>query len=130
MARTKYSERFCGYCNKATRMEFVGEMEGRQDKMWFRCTRCHHTSLMDITSTSSANDGKIDATTATPYNPLSTFKVGEAIFHTEWNDVGKVMSKNKTSDGSQSIIVSFEKTGQRRLIENLKPEIADNLVTT
>ena len=130
MARTKYSERFCGYCNKATRMEFVGEMEGRQDKMWFRCTRCHHTSLMDVTLASSMNDGKLDATTATPYNPLSTFKVGEAIFHVEWNDVGKVVSKNKTSDGSQSITVSFEKTGQRRLIENLKPEIADNLVTT
>jgi hypothetical protein len=130
MARTKYSERFCGYCNKATRMEFVGEMEGRQDKVWFRCTRCHHTSLLElIMGGAGADNGKLDAATATPYNPLSTFKIGEAIFHTEWNDVGKVMSKTKTSDGSGSILVSFEKGGQRRLIENLKPEPADLLTT-
>src|SRR5437773_2387607 len=123
MARTKYSERFCGYCNKASRMEFVGEMEGRQDKVWFRCTRCHHTSLMELTvSTVVGENGKIDVNSATRYNPLSSFKIGEAIFHTEWNDVGMVVSKMKTSDGSQSILVTFEKTGQKRLIENLKPE--------
>src|ERR1700741_247857 len=98
MARTKYSERFCGYCNKATRMGFVGEMEGRQDKGGFRCTRCHHTSLIERNLSSEADMGKIDASTATLYNPLSTFKIGEAIFHTEWNDVGKVLSKTKTSD--------------------------------
>jgi len=126
MARTKYSERFCGYCNKATRMEFVGEMGGQQDKIWFRCTRCHHTTLFDLSASSlKAEPLKLDASTATPYNPLSTFKVGEAIFHVEWNDVGTVLSKNKTSDGSQSILVSFEKAGQRRLIENLKPEPTD-----
>ena len=126
MARTKYSEKFCGYCNKATRMEFVGEMEGRQDKVWFRCTRCHHTSLMEMTASSqNAELAKIDASTATPYNPLSTFKIGEAIFHSEWNDVGTVLSKTKLSDGSGSILVSFEKAGQRRLIENLKPEPSD-----
>lgn len=123
MARTKYSERVCGYCNKATRMELVGEMEGMQNRAWFRCTRCHHTSLIELKSASDDVDmSKLDATTATPYNPLQSFKIGEAIFHTEWNDVGKVVSKMKTSDGGQAILVSFQKQGQRRLIENLKPE--------
>lgn len=84
---------------------------------------------MEMNLASAADMGKIDASTATLYNPLSSFKIGEAIFHTEWNDVGKVLSKTKTSNGSQSILVSFEKTGQRRLIENLKPEPSD-LVTT
>jgi len=107
-------------------MEFVGEMGGQQDKVWFRCTRCHHTTLFDLAAAPSKTETlKLDASTATPYNPLSTFKVGEAIFHVEWNDVGTVLSKNKTSDGSQSILVSFEKAGQRRLIENLKPEPTD-----
>ena len=126
MARTKYSEQFCGYCNKPSKMEFVGEMNGVQGKVWFRCTRCHHTSLIAlmVQSTDQAN-GKLDASRATPYNPLQSFKIGESIFHTEWNDVGKVVRKMKTSDGSESIVVSFEKQGQRRLIENLKPEAAD-----
>lgn len=126
MARTKYSERFCSYCGKETKMELVGGMEGVQNKIWFRCTRCHHTSLItvEIPGLGSGN-GKIDPTTATPYTPWQSFKIGEAIFHTEWNDVGKVLSKTRLSNGSQSILVNFEKQGQRRLIENLKQETSD-----
>jgi len=120
MARTKYSEQFCTYCNKDTKMVLVGTMEGQTGKIWYRCTRCHHSSLIEgsIDRTNIA----LDPSTATMYKPCQCFKVGEAIFHTEWNDVGKVLSKMKTSDGSQAIIVSFEKLGQRRLIENLKDE--------
>ena len=124
MARTKYSDRFCSYCNKTTKMELGGEMAGLENRAWFRCTRCHHTTLINLkTQAEQAADRKLDATTATTYSPLQSFKVGEAIFHTGWNDVGKVLQKMKTSDGSQAILVSFEKQGQRRLIENLKPEI-------
>ena len=131
MARTKYSERICSYCNKATRMELAGEMEGMQNRAWFRCTRCHHSSLIDLkTQADGLEAGKLDATTATRYNPLQSFKIGEAIFHTEWNDVGKVVSKMKTSDGGQAIIVSFQKQGQRRLIENVKPETPVDLAHT
>ncbi len=126
MARTKYSERFCAYCNKTTRMELAGEMKGVEGKMWHRCTRCHHTSLVVMSPGALGElNGKLDPSTATPYDPGQSFQVGEAIFHTEWNDVGKVLSKAKTSDGSQSILVSFEKAGQRRLIENLRPETAE-----
>ena len=128
MARTKYSERFCGYCNKATRMEMVGERNEANSKMWFRCTRCHHMNLIDVAPAENAQDGgKLSAETATPYTPQQIFKVGEAIFHSEWYDVGKVMSKTKTSGGAHAIVVSFEKQGQRTLIENLKPEPADLL---
>lgn len=123
MARTKYSERFCSYCNKTTKMELGGEMAGLENRAWFRCTRCHHTTLIDLKTQVDPTAGmRLDATTATTYSPLQSFKIGEAIFHTEWNDVGKVLQKMKTSDGSQAILVSFEKQGQRRLIENLKPE--------
>ena len=123
MARTKYTEHFCGYCNKGTRMEIVGEMQGKQDKLWLRCTRCHHMNLIDFKANAETQkNGKLDAATATRYSSEQSFKIGEVILHNEWNDVGKVISKMKTSDGSQAIVVSFEKQGQRRLIENLKPE--------
>jgi len=121
MARTKYSEHFCGYCNRDARMEFVGPMEGVAGKAWYRCTRCHHTSLL-ITDDSAQKNAQLDPLSATPYKPCECFSIGEAIFHREWNDVGKVLAKTKTSDGSQAILVSFSKLGQRRLIENFKQE--------
>jgi len=112
-------------------MELVGEMQGVQGKVWFRCTRCHHTSLIEVDpQDGEQGNGKIDASNATPYDPWHSFKIGESIFHSEWNDVGKVMRKMKTSDGSQSILVSFEKQGQRRLIENLKPETPAEITAT
>lgn len=126
MARTKYSGHFCGYCNKDTRMEIIGEMQGVQDKMWYRCTRCHHMSLIDM-KIEAAGSAAPDATTATVYSPGLKFQVGEAVFHSEWNDVGKVLSKTRTSDGSESITVMFEKQGERRLISNLKAETLEIL---
>ena len=129
MALSKYMDQFCTFCNKETRMEILGLMEGIQGKAWFRCTRCHHTSLLQSEGQNEKNHQKIDPATATPYSPLSTFKVGEAIFHNEWNDVGKVVSKAKMSDGNQSIILSFEKCGSRRLIENAKPENLSEVTT-
>src|SRR5258706_6719844 len=80
MARTKYSERFCSYCNKSTKMELGGEMAGLENRAWFRCTRCHHTTLITLKSASDLTaDAKVDATTATTYSPLQSFKAGEAI---------------------------------------------------
>jgi len=121
MARTKYSMHFCVYCNKDTRMEMMNEAHGSSDKLWLRCSRCHHMSMMEtVAKPDAAVKGKGDPESATKYNPRETFEIGQSIFHSEWDDVGKVIGKTKTSDGSPAIVVSFEKQGQRRLIENLK----------
>ena len=124
MARTKYSERFCGHCNKTSRMELIGEMHNATEKIWFKCSRCRHMTLVDMKA--EANNGsanKADANTAALYNPQQTFNVGQSIFHSEWDDVGKIVSKTRTSDGNLAIVVSFEKIGQRTLIENFKAEL-------
>ncbi len=126
MARTKYTEFLCGYCNKNTKMEMVGDLQVGQEKMWLKCTRCHHMSQMDLKlRANDSKNGKLDAASATKYTPEQIFSVGQAIFHSEWDDVGKVTSKIKTSDGHMAIVVTFEKQGQRRLLENFKPELLD-----
>ena len=123
MARSKYTEQFCSYCNKSTRMEIVGEMQEAQQKIWYKCTRCHHMTLIDLKLQAAEHQPmKPDRGSATVYSPQLTYKVGDSIIHNEWNDVGRVTSKMRTSDGSESILVNFEKQGQRRLIENFKSE--------
>ena len=124
MARSKYTAQFCSYCSKSTRMEIIGEMQGAQEKSWYKCTRCHHMTLIDLKLQPAAGQqsSKLDRTSATVYSPQLTFKVGESIFHNEWNDLGRVTGKTRTSDGSEAILVAFEKQGQRRLIENFKLE--------
>lgn len=102
-------------------MESVGEVQTAEGKGWYRCTRCRHISLITIKVAESSLNSTGEAPGAKPYTPEDSFSIGESIFHTEWNDVGKVLSKIRTSDGSAAIVVSFQKQGQRTLIENLKP---------
>jgi len=117
-------------------MELVGEMqaEGSQEpavKAWYRCTRCKHTSLLEKHTSSQSKKGeaiKIDRAACVTYSREQDYKVGQAIYHTEWDDVGKITAKQKTSDGTQSITVAFEKLGERRLIENMQQPLESGIV--
>ncbi|MEK6755112.1 MAG: hypothetical protein AABZ02_03065 [Bacteroidota bacterium] len=139
MAKTKYIMHDCAYCHKSTKMELVGEMqtegsESPSQKVWYRCTRCKHSALLDKQTLTPAKRGeaaKIDRSLCTTYSKERVYTVGQAIYHSELDDVGKVIAKQKTSDGTHAITVSFEKLGERRLIENVastaEPEIMHSI---
>ncbi len=103
-------------------MEIIGSQENQPDRTWYRCTRCRHASLIDLAALRKVQeDGKrkLERDNCTEYHPGSTYTVGQAIHHTDWDDMGKIVSKVRTSDGTQAIVVSFEKLGERRLLENV-----------
>jgi hypothetical protein len=122
MARGKNISHHCNHCERITKMEMVGSVESQPDKTWYRCTRCRHASLIDVNSLrklqeeSKRTPEKIDCT---EYRPDGTYTVGQAIFHSGWDDVGKIISKERTSRGEHAIVVSFEKHGERRLLESV-----------
>ena len=123
MSKTKYVMNFCVSCNKETKMAVVGSMEGMENKIWYRCTRCHHSSMVDTSKrTLETNVLKYIKEDCTSYSPERSYTVGELIYHSDWDDMGKVTGKEKTSNGGRAILVSFEKSGSRRLIENLAAE--------
>ena len=136
MAKTKYMTYECAYCRKTTKMELVGDMqaEGSDEpavKVWYRCTRCKHTALFEKQSLQLLKKGdqtKIERSACVTYSRDLAYKLGQAIYHTELDDVGKVTAKQKTSDGTQSITVSFEKLGERRLIENMPQSAETELI--
>ena len=59
----------------------------------------------------------IDVTT---YSPVKTFELGETIYHQNWDDFGKVITKETLSNGQNSITVEFQKSGSKKLIESLQ----------
>lgn len=141
MAKSKYIMHDCAYCHKPTKMELVGEMqvegeEGPPLKLWYRCLRCKHTALLEresLQKDKSNNGLALDRTASTEYSKFNVYSIGQLIYHTDWDDVGKVTAKQKTSDGTQAITVSFEKSGERKLIENVphsaEEEIIQNIST-
>jgi len=125
MAKGKNILYHCTHCERVTKMELIGAVENQPEKSWYRCTRCRHASLINVEILKQSlldAKKKIDRSTAVAYNPLNTYKVGEAIFHSEWDDIGKIVSKERTSDGARAIVVSFEKLGERRLLESVTHE--------
>ena len=106
--------------------EMPSEVEGESThKVWLRCSKCRQVFLLDLDAIGKQQEvaaRKVELKDCTEYLPTKTYQVGEAIHHSEWSDVGKVRAKEKTSSGGQAIVVSFEKLGERRLIENLKVE--------
>ncbi|HEX9615402.1 MAG TPA: hypothetical protein VGA55_07830 [Bacteroidota bacterium] len=129
MAKSKYITHFCTYCHKETKMEMVGGRDAEPNgsdpsRMWFRCTRCKHSALIERVVPQQKGADKLDRSSAVEYAASKVFVIGQTIYHTEWDDLGRVISKNKTSSGVHAIMVSFEKLGERKLVENLSAEPA------
>jgi len=134
LARSKNITQFCAYCNKETKMARVGAMEvtenGEKDavgnKVWYKCSRCHHNILFDETELNSLKDSaeikSLSKEECIEYSPENSYSVGQAIYHENLDDVGWVKDKKIMSDGRSAIIVAFQKLGERKLIDNFRPE--------
>ena len=121
MSKTKYVTQLCSSCGRESKMEIIGAVIGAENKIWFRCTRCHHSMMID-TSGQQKGDNiiKINRDECVEYSPDKVFDVGSAIYHQDWDDMGKVKSKEKMSSGGNAIWVQFEKNGTKKLVENLQ----------
>lgn len=125
MARGKHISRYCSHCERITKMELIGAGETQPEKVWYRCTRCRHATPVDTEELRKAQEQakkRPERTDCSEYSPERTYSVGDSIFHTEWDDVGKIISKERTSGGDSAIVVSFERLGERRLLESVVPE--------
>jgi len=122
MARGKTISQFCNHCGRLTKMEVIGANEEQPDRTWYRCQRCRHASLINLAELRRVQDEskkKLDKAECSEYRPEDTYTIGQAIFHTGWDDIGKIVSKVRTSDGAHAIVVSFERLGERRLLESV-----------
>jgi DNA-directed RNA polymerase subunit RPC12/RpoP len=135
MAKTKYMMHQCAYCRRETKMEFVGSQpnennEAETVKMWYRCSKCKHTALLTLSSEGQTKKKVQPAALireqCTPYSKQKTFTIGEQIYHSDLDDMGRVVRKDKMSNGVHSIVVVFEKLGERKLLENIPEEIVEN----
>ncbi|HEY3874182.1 MAG TPA: hypothetical protein VGM92_01790 [Candidatus Kapabacteria bacterium] len=129
----------CSECTRTARKEIVGEaknqvaaetseplQEGQPEpeNLWVRCTKCHNTMLVNLTALMSEKPKThtmVSPSECTPYSPSRIYAIGEAIFHKDWDDVGTVIGKEVTASGRNAVIVHFEKSGERKLLENFQP---------
>jgi hypothetical protein len=108
-------------------MEGAGP-DGTQ-RYWYRCTRCKHSLLITLNIESSKKSAVtvFSKEQCTTYSKDRLFTIGEHIYHTDLDDMGRVVRKDKTSNGTHSILVAFEKSGERRLLESVTSEMMEEV---
>jgi hypothetical protein len=118
MARIKNIEAFCGVCGSVTKMELAGESSvlNLQNKRWARCKKCKQMTLVNLSEVENKKDDKVGSGEITfensiEYAPQKTFGLGDAIYHKTWDDFGRVVAKEVSSNGQNTILVDFQKSG-------------------
>lgn len=124
MARIKHIEAFCTSCNTIQKMEITGTLsaEESEDKKWAKCKKCKQVMVVDLSKSPGFQPNSLEGLETedcTVYSPAKTYEVGEPIYHKNWDDFGKVVSKATLSNGQKSITVEFQKSGSKKLIESL-----------
>ena len=111
---------------KETKHELIGEPleteNGRQQ--WARCSVSHHSQLVNLdvlqeSAEKSMTQIKLAREDAREYSTKLEYQIGDVIYHKAWDDVGIVRAKEVMSNGRTSLLVHFEKSKDRRLVENL-----------
>lgn len=114
-----------------TKMVILKEPE--DNKGWFQCSRCRHSLCLDLSSiTEDKKDSKEmpEREDCIEYTPEKEYSPGDGIFHAEWDDIGRVESKEVISSGNSVIVVKFKKSGIKKLVENLQAETGSDITDT
>jgi hypothetical protein len=88
-----------------------------------KCPNCNQVQLVSewqiqIDRQTRLEDLKPDD--CAKYFPQGLYAEGDAVFHPALNDVGIVRSKQSTASGANVIIVEFQNSGKKQLLENVQ----------
>jgi hypothetical protein len=122
MARIKNVEAYCSVCDAVKKMEITGEVGTDENKKWAKCKKCKQTMVIELVAKVKEEAPSLDNVeneNASDYSPKETYEVGQAIYHKNWDDFGKVTGKEIMSNGKSSIVVEFKKSGTKKLVESL-----------
>lgn len=126
MAKVKNVEAFCTVCNAVTKMELASESKvfDQEEKKWAKCKKCKQMFMVSPAECEAQKNNKpsvknIETDKSHEYSPKNTYEVGMSIYHKAWDDFGKVVGKEISSGGQNTIRVEFQKMGNRKLLESI-----------
>jgi hypothetical protein len=122
MAKTKNIEAFCNFCGSVTKMELAGNTSEGEDsnKQWAKCKKCKQKVVIDLDDLKKETKPTIQnlkTEDSQTYSPMKSYAIGESIFHQKFNDFGVVIGKELSSQGKRLIVVEFQNSGKKKLIE-------------
>lgn len=116
----------CGYCEKLTRHRLLEIKKTTEKIAVLRCQQCERLNLIPTVRvlksgrflTPDEFDRREQALSMTvDYTPKGLYWTGQKIRHHEFQEIGKIVGKDKTKGNHRVIIVNFKKHGKKKLLE-------------
>ncbi|MBN1760455.1 MAG: hypothetical protein JW863_19155 [Chitinispirillaceae bacterium] len=117
-------EVYCRFCDKITPVQLDrsiaenGRTVDRNSTFEYLCTKCFKTFCYCGNDLIEQSRHEEQGTEAHQYNPQEHFVIGETIHHKKWKESGVVVGKDRGTPSR--ILVNFEKSGLKKLIEDLQ----------
>jgi hypothetical protein len=140
----KEVEEFCAFCKTTVKMPIVQEDGQEPGFLWVQCPNCHEIKPLETRPgegfieesgplgrepdraagrkplrpprADEPAPGSGDHPSVRTYQPGEEYEPGDLIYHEQWKDTGKVVSKKESGGGRRIMVVEFEKMGQRKLV--------------
>lgn len=126
----KYFKGVCQQCGERTKMTLI-EYDKVKGLLRLRCDVCPGFSVFPIERALKSGrlltqeeyeKRKQALSQVMNYSPRKIYWRGQRIRHNVFDEIGKVVKKEKTDGDHRVIIVSFDKAGKKKLIEGLETE--------
>lgn len=106
--------------NKAGEIE---DQSATENRYWIRCASCNQVHLLkewQIQIDKELNLQELKPGDCQLYSPHGIYAQGDAVYHKSLDEVGVVREKNATGSGAHVIIVEFNRSGRKQLLENVQ----------
>lgn len=114
---------YCRFCKKvmpATLDRSIaanGKTVDRDSTFEYYCSKCNRSFCFAGTDLLEDNAEKQDVGEPKDYSPKLHYLIGDVVFHKKFKEKGPVVAKE--SGTPACIVVNFEKSGMRKLVEDL-----------
>jgi hypothetical protein len=115
---------FCRFCDKITPVQLDrsiaenGRTVDRNSTFEYLCVKCYKTICFSGNDLLEQTKPDVHKETPRAYDPKEHYYIGETISHKKWNDTGLIIGIDRGTPNR--IFVNFEKSGLKKLIEDMK----------
>jgi len=114
---------FCTVCQRVVKMNMIRKAPD-EEVTWLECPDCggYVPYMSNSTRESLGLDEDlletVDTENVPAYDMSENYDIGQVFYHSVWDDYGLVLQKGKKSKRGRSIMVSFVKSGLKKIVED------------
>lgn len=129
----KIVQHYCSNCKMIRTMQIVS-LEMDLNIYWLKCKKCHGSIMIKQSELLKKEIRNLNNRVISPennhqieeqvqeYKPVDTYKLGQALYHSGFDDKGIVTAVKPGTGGFDKIVVKFDNLGKKMLIHGISKD--------